>query len=318
MSDTPRNPFEHHHHHHDDDGVTVELDPAQKALADALRVSFVILMVLMLALTVTYLFSNTFRVEENQRAVKLMFGEVVKDAQGNPMVLESGGPYFAWPYPIQDKVFIRTAPIQTDIDRAFWFDTSQMPGGQTLDQLRGGPLNPERDGSVLTGDGNILHLKAKVTWQISDVVDYLQHVRQLDRAEELVRAATEQALVHTAAIADVDELYGGSFNRGRAVQQINDTLDSMATGVTVTSVSLDRREMPLAVRDAFQAVVNAEQEINRRIESARQERSGILNEAAGDAHEALTALIEAYERAERLEDTQAQEDIAADIARAFE
>lgn len=57
--------------------LAAPLDPAQQSLAEALRVSFGILKVAMLALLVAYAFSGTFSVGSNEVALRLRFGEYV-------------------------------------------------------------------------------------------------------------------------------------------------------------------------------------------------------------------------------------------------
>ena len=53
------------------------LDPAQQSLAEALRLSFGILKITMLALLVVYALSGTFSVGSNEVAVRLRFGDYV-------------------------------------------------------------------------------------------------------------------------------------------------------------------------------------------------------------------------------------------------
>ena len=97
------NPFEHQHEHvHDDTPVDVsELDPAQKSLADALRVSFLILKVIMAILVILYASTSFYKVKQNEHAVKTRFGKIV---EWNI----APGAHFRWPYPIEEIVPIRT------------------------------------------------------------------------------------------------------------------------------------------------------------------------------------------------------------------
>src|SRR5687768_7765630 len=55
---------------------TSELDPANRSLAEALRLSFAILFIIMIALVVLFLFSGVYKVNENEVAVVLRFGEL--------------------------------------------------------------------------------------------------------------------------------------------------------------------------------------------------------------------------------------------------
>ena len=299
MTEGSSNELEQHDAAQADPGRDQELDPAQRSLADALRVSFGILAAAMAVLVVWYLLSNVFSVSEQEVAVKLRFGRIVGHERAEA-VIEPGGPYFAWPYPVEDIVRVPTAPKQIAINRAFWPDRVGQTG-QTRAEAQGGPLNPAKDGAVLTGDGNIIHLQATAVYQVKHPVPYLENVRGPDAAEKLVRAVVERGLVHAAARSDIDDLYAARFDRQGARSRINRVLEEAGAGVRVTSLSLDQTQMPVAVQNAFRAVVDAEQEASQQIEAARQERSEILNETAGKAHEALTKLLRRYERAIRIE-----------------
>ena len=73
------------------------------------------------------------------------------------------------------------------------------------------------------------------------------------------------------------------------------TLDGMKTGLEVKTVSITQMTVPLSTRPAFQAVLNAENEKAREIESAQEQRVNILSTAAGEAHDQLLSLVEKYE-----------------------
>ena len=53
-----------------------DLDAAGKSLAEALRVSFLILKLIMAVLVVLFITSGIFRVQENEKALVLIFGEI--------------------------------------------------------------------------------------------------------------------------------------------------------------------------------------------------------------------------------------------------
>src|SRR5262245_41854530 len=142
------NPFEHHHEHHHDAPITpAEMDPAQRSLADALRVCFMLLKFVMLVLVVLYLFSGFFNVKANEKAVRLTLGNLWKEEP-----LGQGGPYWTLPFPIGEAVKIPTSDVTLELTSSFWYD---MNGTMTQAPIR--PLNPEKDGSNVTGDANIVH-----------------------------------------------------------------------------------------------------------------------------------------------------------------
>ena len=101
-------------------GLDPALDPAQQSLAEALRVSFGILKVAMLALLVAYAFSGTFSVGSNEVALRLRFGDYV-GAPGE-RVLERGT-YLAAPFPLEQVIKVDTRPMTLTLDREFWYET---------------------------------------------------------------------------------------------------------------------------------------------------------------------------------------------------
>lgn len=287
----------HHHHHHDDDFHVDELDPAQQSLSDALRVSFFILKVIMVILLVAYLCSGIFRVEETQRALRLRFGQIV--GQPGEQVLGPGW-HVGLPYPIEQVIKVPINQKTLDINKAFWYEVTDQDLGKTAEELAGraGPLNPEKDGSLVTGDANIVHARWQVTYKIASPVDYARNVGSMQLADELVTNAAEQGVVHAIAQAKADDIIRKQLSRSAAISRMQDVLgQELETGIEIESLSLTLSEMPLSVRSAYQAVINAESEKAQKIETAQQERSKVLGETAGESRDQLYALVKAYEQA---------------------
>lgn len=323
MADTRiRNPFKHDHahdhhghghhhhhgdghdhdhdHHHGDNGQFEPADPAQQSLADALRVSFAVLKVLMVFLFICYLFTGIFRVESDEVAVRLQFGRIV----GEPGKQVYGpGWHFGLPYPIEQVITIPQSERTITIDRAFWYQTPPGSEGQTEDQIamRAGPLNPERDGSLLTGDANVVHGQFSLSYVITPegAADFVRNIGSVELADRIVRNVAEQGIVYAVAQTEADSVARNQVNGAAALQRMQDALDAMGAGITISQRGLimTRGVMPLPVRSAYQSVVNAESERARLMEEARQTETRILNETAGEAHEELFRLVMGYELA---------------------
>ena len=73
------------------------MDPANQSLGEALRLSYRVLQVAILALVVVFLFSGFQTVQEGQTGVKTFFGRVV-GAPGDEQVSPGLQPF--WPYPV--------------------------------------------------------------------------------------------------------------------------------------------------------------------------------------------------------------------------
>lgn len=298
--------------------ATVELDPAQQSLAEALRVSFGILKLAMLAALVAYAFSGTFSVGSNEAALRLRFGDYV-GAPGE-RVLERGT-YLAAPFPIEQVVKIDTRPITLTLDREFWYESQDSDQGMTRDQIRTSrarPLNPLRDGSLLTGDLNIVHARWTVTYRVTEPVQFVTNVGDRQLAEKLVRCAVQHGIVQAVAQLPADELLKGVVNREVAMAVAQRKLVEMATGLTVDQVALEKVTAPVSVTASFDAVTTAETDRAQRIVAAQQDRSRILGEAAGEGSDRFLALLDRFERATETGTDADASDAEAAIGQALE
>jgi membrane protease subunit HflK len=294
------------------------LDAAQQSLAEALRVSFAILKLAMATLLIAYAFSGTFSVGSNEVALRLRFGDYVGDP-GN-RVLERGT-YLAAPFPIEQVVKVDTRPSSLVLDKEFWFETTAQESGLTRRQLQGQkalPLNPLRDGSLISGDSSIIHAKWTLTWRVSDPVAFLTNVGTKQSAGDIVRLVAQQGIVQAVAQLAADDLLRGIVNRELAVGLMQERLDGMRSGLVIDQLALDKVSAPMRVAGSFDAVTSAESDRAGRIVAAQQERARILGEAAGEASSEILEAMSAYEQAvERGDDAGAsaiQERIDASLA----
>jgi len=293
-----------------------QLDPAQQSLAEALKVSFGILKVAMFGLLVAYLLSGTFSVGSNEVAVRLRFGDYVGDP--GERVLERGT-YLAAPFPIEQVIKVDTRPVTIDLDKEFWYELTAGQG-TSRDELRAGrkgPLNPVKDGSLLTGDFNIAHARWSLTYRVADPVAYITNVGRPALGEEIVRCAIQQGIVQAIAQLSAEDLLKGVVNREIAVGIAQRRLDDMQTGLQLDQLNLDQVTAPMSVVASFDNVTTAEADRSQRIVEAQQARTRILAETAGEAAEPLLELVVAYEQSSEAgtpEETAAAE---AEIDRAF-
>lgn len=337
---------DHDHHHHDHD-EPLGLDPAQQSLADALKVSFALLTVIMVVLVVMYVFSGIFTVREQQQAVVLRFGKIV----GEPgyQVLDAGGPYLTWPYPISSVEFIDISQRQISLDDAFMYEIGEQDKGRSTDELadRGGPLNPELDGSLITSDANIVHARFQIAYRVTDPVALLSNVGlaaynepmgderlvsseedRMFRVERLLKSIAEQTIVEMAAKLKADDVISKQVDiaRSQARKRMQQRLDDLGAGVTVTDFIMTESQMPLSVRDAYRAVINAQSERSQQIDQARKQQTQILGEVAGAAAQPLpggqpgplVAMIEQYQHAVELGEDQQADQLREAIDDAFD
>ncbi|MEM1098273.1 MAG: SPFH domain-containing protein [Planctomycetota bacterium] len=341
MSETPEHQQEH--------APTVAADPAQQALADALRVSFTILKGVMLVLVGLYLISGFYQVQPQEQAVQLRFGAVV--GEGEDRVKEQGW-HFNWPFPIGAVVKVPTTTQTLTIADTFMFELQEADRGRSYAELagRGAPLNPERDGSLITADAALVHGIFNVTYQIVDAAAFIQSVGDLservatfnkggddpgnmlgldqvsnqERFEALMRTALERAIVRATAQTDSDDFIALRANQTLIRTEAQKYLDDLSMGVRLGEVTLNRPTVPMAVYNDYNRVSQAESQRSEAINQAQTQRRRTLGGVAGAAalpvrggsDGPLVALIKDYElAAEASNDERAAElETAIDVA----
>lgn len=301
---------QHDHHEHETPAPAPMMpdDFGSQALSEALRSSFAIVKLIMVALVVVFVGSGIFTVPPNQKAVVLRFG---KPASTTKDQLLGPGLHWSWPYPIDEKVFIPISEIQTVTSSAGWYALN--PDG--TDSQPGPSLNPALDGYTLTGDGNIIHARVTLNYRITDPISYVLNFRD---AKEIVTNALDEALLDASAQFTVDNavrLDRGAF-KDKVVQLFNRTAEQQQLGIVVESSKLDSIP-PRQVNEAFNAVTSAEQESSTTNNAARSaaatmlttalsESNSIVNMASSDRAkllssikaeaDALEASVESYKR----------------------
>jgi len=300
-------------HRAQDQSIERDLDAAQQSLGEALRVSFWILKLSMLLLLGLYLLSGIFSVSEQEKAVRLRFGTLV--GQPGQKVLEPGGPYFSLPYPFEQVITVPVSPQQVNLDTEFWYEADPRVAANAQGG-KAGPLNPAKDGSLLTADAEIIHARWSVTYTVTDPIRYLANVGDPARARALVRNIAQQGIVFAAAGITADQLIR-SQDVSRARLRAQAILDALDSGIKITNLSVKDPVYPLPVRRAVQAVLNAESVNAKLIEEAQEQWGRILVQTAGEAYQPLLMRIEAYELASQIGDTQRLDQLDAQMDEEF-
>ncbi len=283
------------------------MDPAQQSLADALRITYRVLIMIMLVLGALFALSGLKTVPESERGVVLRFGEVTNDNVPPGFV-------FTWPFPIGE---LRTVPIgqeSTDIGEAFMTgDNARRAPGQQRRPANKFQLNPAQDGSLITGDLAIAHATLTVLWRREDPQQWIRNIEE-ESEQDIVRAAVQRGVVRAVATTEIDEFLkqrgaateagGGGQLALRVLDVAQRTLDEMSAGIRIEQINFDGRYPPTRTLDAFNSVTGAENRAATARERADREARQTLNAAAGEAHEPLLDLIDEYERALEFEESQ--------------
>ena len=259
---------------------TEQLDAGQQALGDALAVSFRALRMVMLALLAGYLLSGVFIVHQDERAFTLVFGQVSGDAAHR---LKGPGLHWTWPKPIAEVVRLKTERVATLTTASFW------PKQDPLAKDAGTPeptLKPGTDGCTLTGDANLIHSRWAVRYTISDPETF---AFGWNDAVRVLHDEFDRAILASSARLPVDQALRTNVEGFRAAveQLLRERCDALRLGVRVQGVDVLGLTPPRQVAEAFNAVVEAEQERSRLISESRTYAARQLNEGRGMASRLL-------------------------------
>ncbi|HWW01699.1 MAG TPA: protease modulator HflK [Candidatus Acidoferrum sp.] len=284
------------------------IDAGSQALSEALRSSFGIVKFVMGLLALLFAGSGVFTVGPQQQAMILRLGRPVGEGKA---ALLGPGLHWSWPYPIDEYVKVPISSIQTVRSTVGWFAITPADEAAGIDmQLAPGtPLNPLVDGSVLTADTNIIHVRASLTYHIADPVGY---VFNFVNASNTVQTALNNTLLEVAARFKVDEiLYRDVAGFKEAVKRrIGELVDSQSLGIVVEDCSIESRP-PRQLSVAFAGVLDAEVKRGNVLNAARSYENQVLSRASADAQSSInTAEVE---RALLVNDVRSQADRFNDL-----
>ncbi|MFO0829009.1 MAG: SPFH domain-containing protein [Phycisphaerales bacterium] len=294
------------------------MDPANQSLADALRLSYRVLQLGILALIVTFLFSGFQTVREGATGVKTIFGRIT--GEGGAEQLAPGLQPF-WPYPIGELiVFDQKSTIRMDKE----FEPRARENLKTKEEQIAAEeyardLAPARDGYVLTADGDIAHVAVSTTYTVQDAVEFLERTSP-EQAQKLVRAALMRAVVLASGQFSLRDLIDQRDAPQAAVREYaQEFLDRLHSGIIVGDVVLSDRSPPRFVDAQFREVQAKRATAQAVVERANQEVAAILTGVAGEkALEDLTNLIREYDAALVRGDKAGADGVAAQIGQRFE
>ncbi|MGC9454116.1 MAG: SPFH domain-containing protein [Phycisphaerae bacterium] len=265
-------------------------DEASRSLADALRVSFRLLSLVMLLVLAAWALTGLASVDSGENGIIYRFGRITRVA--------GEGLAYGWPFPIGriEKVDMRERRVVVD---DFWMDLT--PEDQTKPLSEVSPyaegLRPGRDGALLTGDRSLLHMKLGIAYRVEDPIAYKRNVPDpyvrtiagtdesitVDPAAEFIRTAVCSAAIRAAAHRTADGLRRDEQEQFKTDVMLDaqNYLDELSTGLVITTVDLEGNEWPLRARPAYEDAQNASSEAEQLVRSAESEAQDILAGAAG-------------------------------------
>jgi membrane protease subunit HflK len=235
----------HDHHHHDHPHKKKTSSPDQGNWRRQLAIAVVVL----------WLLSGTYIVAADQQAVVTRFGQVIE-----PRVFP--GIHIALPWPVDRVTKLKVRQLQR-----------LVVGGDLPDGVLGRtqPLASQ----FLTGDQNIINLRAVVQYSVGMPADYLFATQDVGKS---VAAAVETELARRIGRSSVDAVLTTDKiaiqEETRAAAQ--KLIETYGAGVRIASINIESITPPPDAAEAF-----------RDVASARADAARIYNEALGYANDEI-------------------------------
>jgi membrane protease subunit HflK len=192
------------------------------------------------------------------------------------------GPHWALPYPIDEVVKIPVGVMQSVRSTVGWYATTPAMEAAGTEPPPGPSLNPERDGYLLTGDANIIHVRGNLAYRIREPA--LQYVFNFSNASNLVQNAFNSAMVFAAARYRVDDVltHDSAGFRELVQRRLTQLIDQQQLGIVVDQIDLQAIP-PRQLKERFNAVAEAEAKRGKFMNEARNYESQAINNARAQA-----------------------------------
>jgi membrane protease subunit HflK len=226
------------------------------------------LALVVIALLVVWAGTGFYVVNPGQVGVNLVFGSF--KGQTEP------GWHWNWPWPVGDVMKPNVAQrYSTEIGYS---------------AISGTEADVPEESLMLTGDENIVDVRARVLWRIGDVEKYLF---QIDDPETSVKNAAEAAIREIVGQSSFQEITTERQGPMQVSSQelTQKILDSYKAGITVDELTFQNVAAPQEVRDAFLDVQRAKAD---RVSSVNQ-ANGYANKVKQDAQGQAVAIVKQAE-----------------------
>jgi membrane protease subunit HflK len=241
----------------------IELPPQWKKYLTNIRI------ILLAIIALIVLISSFFQVGPEEVGVITRFGKYVRSVPSGLNVK----------LPIMEKIV--KVPVERQQKEEFGFRTI-MAGVQTQYAKSG----YEDESLMLTGDLNLADVEWVVQYRIDDPYNYLFKVRN---PVNTLRDISEAAMRQIVGDRTVDEVLtvGRTEIASSAEEQIQTMCSEYSLGIRIEQVVLQDVNPPDPVKDAFNAVNEAQQEKETLINQAETEYNRVVPRARGQAEETI-------------------------------
>ena len=237
--------------------------------------------------------SGIYRVQSNEAAIVLRFGRLT----GNTLAeqVKTPGLHFALPFFIDEVIKI---PVQTMHERDI--TTHYIVWGNRI------LPDVDRNGYLLTGDNNVVLIRAAVLYQIENPVHYAVYH---NNTGQVIDGIISGELTRLVTRMDIDSI----LTRGRAelssavLANAQRLLDALQTGVVIAAVELIGIVPPMETAQYFDDVRSAAVHKETIIQQAQESASSFVVSAQAQASAyTQSAITDQHTRLAEVHDTIAE------------
>ena len=278
------------------------------------------LQVVIVVLVALFLVSGCRIVEKGHSGVMTFFGKI-QTVRGS-QALEPGRYWSRWPFPAGQFAVFAVENRSVDLGNVFWpaFRRDRTLESAIDSATVGDPLSPGRDGSVITRDGDLAHLKLAAKYVVDGPVEFAGRVENQSSAagrlaaDRLVELALQRAVVHVTSTLSLQELVDLSReSKGRIQASAQGVLDDIGCGLRLIEVNVPGTTPPLAIVRAYGALQEAKVNARAAIEKAHQDATETLINTAGSNYLPLGRLIDRFAVVSERGEDPAAADLLAEI-----
>lgn len=225
--------------------------------------------ILLVIIGLTLLFSGFFQIETEEVGVITRFGKYNRTVN----------PGLHVKIPLAERVF--KVPVERQQKQEFGFRTSS-PGVRS-EYSKSGYVD---ESLMLTGDLNLADVEWVVQYRVEDPYQFLFKVRN---PEVTLRDVSEAAMRQVVGDRTVNEVItiGRAEIASKVQELVQDLCREYNLGLRIDQVVLQDVNPPDPVKDAFNAVNEAQQEKETLINQAKSEYNKVIPKARGQAEETI-------------------------------
>ncbi|MEQ8703842.1 MAG: FtsH protease activity modulator HflK [Phaeodactylibacter sp.] len=216
-------------------------------------------------------FGAFFQVGTEEAGVVTRFGKHVRTVS----------PGLKMKIPFVERIY--KVPVERQKKQEFGFRTEQA--GVRTEYSRTGSVT-EDEAIMLTGDLNLANVQWVVQYRVSDPYNYLFKVRDPDNTLRDLSEAVTRQIVGDRTVNEVLTV-----GRAEIANEVKALLQDMtreySLGVQIAQVVLQDINPPESVKQAFNAVNEAQQERETLINEAKSEYNKVIPRARGQAQETI-------------------------------